>query len=127
MKKAGILNRELSAQIARLGHKDTFAIADCGLPIPRHIPVVDLSVVFGVPRFLPVLQAILAEVAVEGGTYAEEAGGTCAETWMQQIPVALETTSHENLKQQIADTAFVIRTGEATPWANVILRCGVPF
>lgn len=127
MKKQGILNRELSAEIACLGHTDTFVIADCGLPVPRHVPVIDLSVVFGFPRFEPVLEALLSEVEVEGYTYAQEASGSVVESWLSHIPGEAKTASHEELKRMVNDAAFVVRTGEDTAWANVILRCGVPF
>ncbi len=33
MKKAGLLNPDLSKTIASLGHTDTLCIADAGLPI----------------------------------------------------------------------------------------------
>ena len=33
MKKHGIVNRELAAIFAKLGHTDQVTIADCGLPI----------------------------------------------------------------------------------------------
>lgn len=127
MKKQGILNRDLLAQIACLGHTDTFVLADCGLPIPREIPVVDLSVVFGLPRFQPVLQALLSELEIEACCYAAEAVGTEVESWFAEIPGIHDTIPHEDLKRRVAQAAFVVRTGEDTPWANVILRCGVPF
>ena len=34
---------------------------------------------------------------------------------------------HEELKRIVARAKLVVRTGEATPYSNVILRCGVPF
>lgn len=34
---------------------------------------------------------------------------------------------HEDLKEMVAGAAFVVRTGETTPYANAILHCGVPF
>lgn len=127
MKKQGILNRALLTQIACLGHTDTLVLADCGLPVPRQIPVVDLSVVFGLPRFQPVLQALLSELEIEACCYASEAIGTEVESWFSEIPGSHDTIPHEDLKRRVAQAAFVVRTGEDTPWANVILRCGVPF
>ena len=47
----GILNAQLSAALAGLRHKDVFVVSDCGLPVPQGIEVIDLAVVFGVPRF----------------------------------------------------------------------------
>lgn len=34
---------------------------------------------------------------------------------------------HEELKRMVAGAKLVVRTGEASPYSNVILRCGVPF
>ena len=127
MKKSGLLNPALVRAVARLGHTNTFVIADCGLPIPRNVEVVDLSLVFGIPRFVDVLEAVLAEVVVEGGVVAENIRGTDAERWIVDRVQTVAYISHEELKQQVGDAEFVIRTGETTSYANVILRCGVPF
>ncbi|QOR48047.1 D-ribose pyranase [Trueperella pecoris] len=124
MKKAGLLNPDLNRAIARLGHTDTFVIADCGLPIPPHVEVIDLALVFGIPRFCEVVDAVLAEVVIEGMTIASETG----ESVRKLLPDAPVTeVSHEDLKKRVAEAAFVVRTGETTPYANVIVHCGVPF
>src|SRR5437870_21579 len=72
MKKSGILNAELMRVIASMGHTDLLVIADSGLPIPASVPRIDLALVAGVPSFLQVLQAVLAELQVEAATVAEE-------------------------------------------------------
>lgn len=127
MKKHGILNAELSRALARLGHTDTVVIADCGLPVPPDVPLVDLALVFGIPRFTEVLDAILAEIVVEGVTAAEEAAHTPAGAWLEERFDSVDMIPHEELKQRVHDAAVVVRSGETTSYANVILRCGVPF
>lgn len=127
MKKSGLLNPALVHAVARLGHTETFVIADCGLPIPREVEVIDLALVFGVPRFVEVLDAILHEVVVEGGIAAEEVRATQADQWLTDRVKPLTYTSHEELKRLVKEAAFVVRTGETTSYANVVLRCGVPF
>lgn len=72
MKKCGILNAQLAASIAALGHKDTFLIGDAGMPIPKGVPIVDLALCGGVPSFTQVLDAVLEETVVEHYTLAEE-------------------------------------------------------
>ncbi|MDO5511771.1 D-ribose pyranase [Corynebacterium sp.] len=124
MRRSGILHSDLAARINRLGHTDTVVIADCGLPVPDGVPVVDLALVFGIPRFAEVLEAYLAEVVVEAVTLAAE---TPAEVRSLLPQVDATEVSHEELKQLVADASFVIRTGETTPYANVILHSGVPF
>lgn len=128
MKRGGLLNPALNAAIARLGHTDTFVVADCGLPIPPGVPVVDLAVTLGVPGFDDVLAPILAEVVVEGATIADEALGGPAEALIHpRLDCPVESTPHEEFKRLVADARFVVRTGATVPYANVILRCGVPF
>ncbi len=127
MKKSGLLNPALIRAVARLGHTNTFVIADCGLPIPRDVEVVDLSLVFGVPRFVDVLDAILSEVVIEGGIAAEEVRNSEADGWLKGRVRPLTYASHEELKRLVRAAEFVVRTGETTSYANVILRCGVPF
>lgn len=128
MKRGGLLNPDLASAVARLGHTDTFVIADCGLPIPAGARVVDLSLVFGIPRFADVLAAVLSEVVVEGAVAAVEARrGPVEDLLTGALEVDVTWVAHEQFKLRVADAAFVIRTGESTPYANVILRSGVPF
>ena len=72
MKKRGIINAQLSGLIAGLGHKDTFMIADGGMPIPKGVEIVDLALCGGVPSFRQVMDAVLDETEVEFYTLAEE-------------------------------------------------------
>jgi D-ribose pyranase len=46
-------------------------------------------------------------------------------TLLANIP--LETVPHETFKQQTRSARAVIRTGEFTPYANIILVAGVVF
>jgi D-ribose pyranase len=39
----------------------------------------------------------------------------------------LRSRVHEEFKARTRADRLVVRTGEARPYANVILRCGVPF
>lgn len=123
MKKSGLLNPDLCYAIARLGHTDTWAVADCGLPIPEHVEIIDLALVFGIPTFEQVLNALKPEVVVEGAVIAE---GT-PERIREMVDTDVEVVTHEELKAQLAECAFVIRTGETTAYANVIFKSGVVF
>jgi D-ribose pyranase len=127
MKKNGILNVALSRAIARLGHLDQVVVADCGLPVPHPVPLVDLALVFGIPRFEQVLDALLAEIVVEGCLLAEEARGRPPEGWVTTRVPAATYVSHDEFKTRVREAAFVVRTGETTSYANTILTCGVPF
>ena len=129
MKKGGILNARLSYSLARLGHTDLLVVCDAGLPIPHGPEVVDLAFRFGVPSFGVVLSGLLEELVVEAATAAwevEEHNREAHELLKDRFP-DLDLTSHEELKKLTARSKLVVRTGEATPYSNVILRCGVPF
>lgn len=127
MKRGGILHPELSAHLARLGHTDTFVIGDAGLPVLPGVARVDLAVSFGVPGFAEVLDAVLAEVEVEGAVIAAEASDSPAGALLAARLPGAETVPHAEFKQLTGQARFVVRTGETTPYANVIVRCGVPF
>ncbi|MFG2946483.1 D-ribose pyranase [Streptomyces adustus] len=129
MKRAGILNRHLAGAVAALGHTDQILICDAGMPIPEGPRVVDLAFRAGVPSFAEVLDGLLAELVVEGATAAEEIRGAnpAAAALLEGRFPDLELVPHERLKQLSAGARLIVRTGEARPYANVLLRCGVFF
>ncbi|WP_026548861.1 D-ribose pyranase [Arthrobacter sp. Br18] len=127
MKKNGILNGPLNGALGGLGHGHLVVIADCGLPLPDPDIVVDLALVKGIPRFADVLRAVLADIEVEGAVLASEASGTAVEEAVRGEGLKPKLVSHEELKALLPFARLIIRTGEATPYANLILRCGVTF
>lgn len=129
MKRGGILNRHLSGALAELGHGDGVLVCDAGMPIPDGPRVVDLAFRAGVPSFAEVLEGLLSELVVEGATAAQEvrAANPEAAALLDGHFPELALVSHERLKELSARTRLVVRTGEARPYANVLLRCGVFF
>ncbi len=131
MKKRGILNAQLAGCIAALGHMDLFMIGDAGMPIPPGVPIVDLVLTAGVPTFEQVMDAILDETVVEGYTIATEITEKNPRLLgyiREKLPDAEETMiSHAELKAMSAGVRFAVRTGEFTPYPNIILRAGVAF
>ncbi|AJE40770.1 D-ribose pyranase [Streptomyces nodosus] len=129
MKRSGILNRHLAGALAELGHGDTVLVCDAGMPIPAGPRVVDLAFRAGVPAFAEVLDGLLDELVVEGATAAREVRGANPEASAlldARFP-DLALIPHERLKELAAGARLVVRTGEARPYANVLLRCGVFF
>ncbi|NDZ82710.1 D-ribose pyranase [Streptomyces sp. SID10853] len=129
MKKSGILNRHLAGALAELGHGDGVLICDVGMPVPPGPRLVDLAFRAGTPSFAEVLDGLLAELVVEGATAAQEvreANPATAELLDARFP-GLSLVPHDDLKGLTAGTRLVVRTGEARPYANVLLRCGVFF
>lgn len=130
MKKQGILNAALSNIIAGMGHTDLLVVADAGLPIPPGVPVIDLAVRCGVPSFADVLSAVANELQVEQIVMASEAlqaGDPLPEVADLFPGVPLSDCPHEEFKQRTARARAVVRTGECTPYHNVILQAGVVF
>lgn len=129
MKKNGILNRELAGIFAKLGHTDTIVIADCGLPIPDGVRCIDLAYMLGKPSFEDILQVVLADVEVEKAILAEEVKAQnelIHESTVKHIET-VDYVSHEQFKQLTRNAKVIIRTGECTPYANIILQSGVIF
>jgi D-ribose pyranase len=131
VKKTGILNQPISSVIAGMGHMDTLVVADAGLPIPPETRRIDLALTEGTPSFLDTVRAVLTEMEVEKAIVAEEMLEVSPGIYravkglLGDVPV--ETVTHEDLKTRTRSARAVIRTGEFTPYANVILVAGVVF
>jgi D-ribose pyranase len=129
LKDHGVLHPRLAAVLASMGHGDQLCIADAGLPIPLGVERIDLAFAPGRPGFVEVLATVLGELRVEGYALAREAsGGAIPDALRQALPgVEAVWISHEELKAATAHARAVVRTGEFTPYANVLLRSGVDF
>jgi D-ribose pyranase len=129
MRTNGIWHAELVEVIVSMRHHDTLVVADAGLPIPGHVPTIDLGWSRRQPRFLPVLDAVVAELVVERATIATEISDDELLSGLTAVlrDVPLVRTTHEELKKSCGAAKAVVRTGEDTPFANVILHAGVPF
>ncbi len=128
MRTSGLINAELIAALTGLRHTDLFAVSDSGLPVPVGVPVIDLGISYGFPRFEPVLDLILREVTVEAAWGSRDVATENPDTaTLLADRLNTELLDHEEFKRRIADCRFVVRTGEARPFANVLLRAGVPW
>lgn len=131
MKKGTLLNSALSEVIARMGHGDMLVIGDAGLPIPPGPQRIDLAVCRGTPGMLAVLDAVLSEMQVEAAVIASElqqGNPQLAKILKDKVGAApVEAMPHEDFKTLNAKACVMVRTGECTPYANIILRAGVVF
>lgn len=139
MKKTTILNAQLSHAIATLGHTDMITICDAGLPIPEFVERIDLALTKSIPCFLDTLYATTSEMFVERAILAEEIKqknpqiltallahlSELEKTQGNHIPV--EYISHEDFKKLSHESKAIVRSGECSPYANIILVSGVPF
>lgn len=133
MKKSILLNSEISYEVAKIGHKQIITIADAGLPIPQSVKRIDLAVAKQIPSLLQVLDALLTEMQVEKIILPEEIIDIAPELKDQILErfqgneVELEYVKHEQFKILTEKSQSIIRTGETTPYANIILTSGVTF
>jgi D-ribose pyranase len=131
MKKTPLLHSALSHAIARLGHGDMIVIADAGLPVPEGTPCIDLAVTRGVPAFMQVLAAVLSEMQVERIVVARELRARSAAMYDEIVAafpaLTAQEIAHEELKALTRHARAVVRTGEFTPYANIVLVAGVVF
>ncbi len=133
MKKAGILNSDISRVLSYMGHTDTICIGDCGLPIPDEVERIDLALKFGVPTFMDTLKVVKEDMKIEKIVLATEIKEQNKqvireiEELFEGEGIEVEYVPHVELKAQTKNCKAVIRTGETTPYANVILQSGCIF
>lgn len=139
MKKTTLLNAPLSHVIATLGHTDGLTLCDAGLPIPDFVERIDLALTKGIPGFLDTLYAVTEEMFVERVLLAEEMKQKNPEILTalldhlskleikQGNQIIVEYVLHDVFKQSSQESKAIVRSGECSPYANVILYSGVPF
>jgi D-ribose pyranase len=131
MKKIGLLNKDISEVVAGMGHMEMLVIADAGLPVPAGVRRIDLAVRRGVPAFMAVVESIAEELQVECIVIAEEMNivspHLCEPLKTIFKHAEQQVVSHEVFKKMTHQAVAIVRTGEFTPYANVILISGVVF
>lgn len=133
MKRQGILNSDISRVLSYMGHTDRICIGDCGLPIPDEVERIDLALKFGVPTFMDTLKVVAEDMKIEKIVLAEEIKTqnlqvlSEVEALFAGQDIEVEFVSHVELKAQTNECKAVIRTGETTPYANIILQSGCIF
>lgn len=131
MKKHGILNSEIAKVLVDLGHTDQITIGDAGLPVPAEVKKIDLALTLGEPAFARVLEEVLKDMIIEKVILAKEIKKDNPDQEKAILnlvgDVEIEYVSHEDFKQQTKSSKAVIRTGEATPFSNIILQSNVNF
>jgi D-ribose pyranase len=131
LKKTANINHAISEVIAGMGHMDMLTVADAGLPIPDGVRRIDLALCPDVPSFIQTVETIHSELCVQEIIVAEEM--TAASPAVAGVlsgvfnEVPMRCVPHTELKRLTAESKAVVRTGEFTPYANVILVAGVVF
>jgi D-ribose pyranase len=135
MKRTRLLNSELSHVIGRIGHTASITLCDAGLPIPAGVRRIDLAIERGYPSFVRTLDALLSEMMVEEIVVAGEIHAKNPDVFREMMgvfrahemePIVTEVP-HDEFKELTRSSEAIVRTGECTPYANVILKSGVVF
>lgn len=147
MKTKGILHNELAKAIAKVGHGDMIVITDRGFPFPRHgmTECIDVSVGRGIPGVVDVLKTILEELEIEKVVIADETKTISPEIYkkFKEIinpirnkgnKIEEENIPHPEFKDLVLNGSLerkeikvFVKSGEFTPYANIILVSGVDF
>jgi D-ribose pyranase len=127
MLRTGILNPAVLSLLARVRHTNTVVIADRGFPFWPQIETIDLSLVDDVPTVRQVLAALQPNFIIGQVFAAEEfrqhnpaaiVGALAA----QLGPIPLRFEPHVEFKRRVPHAIGLIRTGDTTQYANLILE-----
>ncbi len=127
MLKSGILNPAINSLLSRVRHTNTLVIADRGFPFWPMIETIDIALVDDLPRVLDVLHAIRANYGIGRAFMAEEflqvnrpATLEAFNTALAGVPLTLEP--HIEFKKRVPLAIGLIRTGDTTQYANMIIE-----
>ncbi len=131
MKKSKVINSDISRVISQMGHFDKLSIGDAGMPVPMTTEKIDIAVDNGIPSFMEVLNNVLEELEVQKIYLAEEIkemNPNMLSMIQERLPETIvEFIPHSDMKQELHNCHAFIRTGEMTPYANILLESGVVF
>lgn len=114
-----------------MGHFDRLTVADAGLPIPSGTRRIDLALTRNIPSFLDTLRCIADELCIQKIILAQEIIEAnpgvyeAVRSILGEIPCKF--VPHEQFKAMIGQSRAVVRTGEFSAYANIILESGVVF
>jgi D-ribose pyranase len=143
----GIINSELLRVMGRMGHGDLLVITDRGFPFPLHnlTKTIDLSVTKGIPAFIDVVKPIVKYFEIEEMIIANETKEVSPDVHKALLDIVgtkknkgsdirVTYIPHDKFKDLVLHgaergepVACFVKTGEFTPYANVILISSVPF
>ncbi|MGC1377965.1 MAG: D-ribose pyranase [Anaerolineales bacterium] len=129
MLKTGILNPQINSLLARVRHTNMLVIADRGFPFWPMIETVDISLVDGIPTVLQVLAAIrpnfdISQIFMAEEFRAENSRETQARFAQTAGDIPFTFEPHVAFKQRVPQAIGLIRTGDTTQYANMILVSG---
>jgi len=128
VKRGGILHPTLNRILSETGHTDLLTICDRGFPVPAGPERLDLALVDDLPTVMDVLTAVANEFVIDCVIVTEEMAAASPERYAllrSTFPeLAFKVVTHERFKAICPESRAVVRTGDATPYANVIIVSG---
>jgi D-ribose pyranase len=123
----GILNPAINSLVSLVRHTNTLVIADRGFPFWPQVETVDISLVDDIPKVLDVLRAIRSNFVAGRAFMAQEfvaanVRDTCLEFEQALAGIPLVFEPHVEFKKRVPQAIGLIRTGDTTPYANLILE-----
>jgi D-ribose pyranase len=126
---SGVLNPQILSLLARIRHTNALVIADRGFPFWPQIETVDVSVVDDLPTVLQALAAVRGNFNATQAFMAREfqknnSAATRASFAKGLAGVPVKFEPHVQFKKRVPGAIGLIRTGDTTQYANVILISG---
>lgn len=127
MLRSGILNPQVAALLCRFRHTNTLVIADRGFPFWPEVETVDLSLTDDIPRVQDVLRLVAASCRIGRSWMAEEFCGANSLSGLSSFQALLPDSiimlePHSVFKRRVPEAVGLIRTGDTTQFANLILE-----
>ena len=127
MLQSGILNPHVLQLIARIRHTNTLVIADWAFPFWPQIETVDISLTHGIPTVLDVLDLLTPVFKIGRIWQAEEFVSSNPQERVDRFAksfgnIPLTREPHADFKKRVPQAIGLIRTGDATPYGNIILE-----
>ena len=127
MLQSGILNPHILQLIARIRHTNTVVIADWAFPFWPQIETVDISLTHGIPTVLDVLDLLTPVFKIGRIWQAEEFVSTNSQESIDRFAksfgdLPLTREAHVDFKKRVPHAIGLIRTGDPTPYGNIILE-----
>ena len=121
-----LLNPAVAALIRQINHTQMLLLADRGFPVPDLPRVVDISLTADVPTIPQVLAVILPDLPADRLVVAQEQEALSPARWKehQESPLPVEAVPHQEFKQLARFAVGCIRTGDAAPYANLLVVGG---
>lgn len=127
MLQTGILNPHVLDLIARVRHTNTLVISDWAFPYWPEIETVDISLTHNIPTVLDVLDLLTPIFKIGRIWQAEEFVATNSNEMVERFAksfgrIPLTREAHLDFKKRVPHAIGLIRTGDATPYGNIIIE-----